>query len=124
MLEILNTFSSFSVDDIDKAKNFYKSLGLRVEDDPMGIIEIYIGNLRILVYPKPNHQPATFTVLNFMVADIEKAVSVLKNKDIIPLQYPDLKTDKNGISRNDGPLIAWFKDPAGNILSVIESKKN
>ncbi len=123
MLEISKAFGSFSVEDIAKSKKFYEILGLNVNEDPMGFIEIVIKDLTILVYPKPNHQPATFTVLNFMVEDIEKAVRELKKNDIDLIQYPDLHTDENGISRNEGPLIAWFKDPSGNIFSVIETQK-
>ena len=122
MLEKSKGFSGFSVDDIQKAKTFYQNtLGLTVKDNPMGLIELHIeGSNTILVYPKPNHTPATFTILNFPVSDIEKTVAALTEKGVVFEQYPALNTNEKGISHNEGPLIAWFKDPAGNILSVIQ----
>ena len=128
MLQNSKAFSSFAVNDIQKAKDFYgKTLGLTVKDNPMGVLEIQIsGSSNLLVYPKPNHEPATFTVLNFPVYNIEDAVNTLIEKGIAFEQYDEqyLKTDAKGISRNNGgPSIAWFKDPAGNILSVIETKE-
>jgi catechol 2,3-dioxygenase-like lactoylglutathione lyase family enzyme len=124
MLKHSKAFSGFSVDDLQKAKKFYAEvLGLDVKDNPMGLIELHIeGSNRILVYPKPDHEPATFTILNFPVDNIDKAVDELISKGIKFEQYEgELKTDVKGISRNpQGPKIAWFKDPAGNILSVIE----
>jgi catechol 2,3-dioxygenase-like lactoylglutathione lyase family enzyme len=119
-------FSGFSVDDLQKAKKFYRDiLGLQVKDHPMGILELHTaGNNPILVYPKTNHEPATFTILNFPVADIDEAVKDLIEKGVTFEQYKDLNTDKKGISRNEGgPNIAWFKDPAGNILAIIETTK-
>lgn len=119
-------FSGFSVNDIKKAKAFYQNtLGLTVKDTPMGVLELHIeGNNPIIIYPKPDHVPATFTILNFPVPDIENAVDALIVKGIVFEQYEgNIKTDAKGISRgNGGPNIAWFKDPAGNILSVIEKK--
>ncbi|KQS32435.1 VOC family protein [Pedobacter sp. Leaf194] len=128
MLQNSKAFSSFAVNDIQKAKDFYgKTLGLTVKDNPMGVLEIQIsGSSNLLVYPKPNHEPATFTVLNFPVDNIEDAVNTLIEKGVAFEQYDEqyLKTDAKGISRdNGGPSIAWFKDPAGNILSVIETKE-
>jgi catechol 2,3-dioxygenase-like lactoylglutathione lyase family enzyme len=124
MLKHSKAFSGFSVDDLQKAKKFYAEvLGLDVKDNPMGLIELHIeGSNRILVYPKPDHEPATFTILNFPVDNIDKAVDELISKGIKFEQYEgELKTDVKGMSRNpQGPKIAWFKDPAGNILSVIE----
>jgi len=125
MLKNSKGFSSFAVNDIPKAKDFYQNrLGLTVKDNPMGLIELEIlGSSNILVYPKPNHQPATFTVLNFPVNDIDAAVDALIDKGITFEQYDEeyLKTDEKGVSKDNGvPSIAWFKDPAGNILSVIE----
>jgi len=122
MFKNSKAFSGFSVDDIKKAKAFYKdSLGLKVKDNSMGFIELHIeGGNPILVYPKPNHKAATFTVLNFPVENIEKTVDALAEKGIVFEQYKEHNTDEKGIAHNDGPLIAWFKDPAGNILSVIE----
>ena len=125
MLKNSKGFSSFAVNDIPKAKDFYQNiLGLTVIDNPMGLIELEIsGSSNILVYPKPDHHPATFTVLNFPVDDIDTTVDELIDKGITFEQYDEeyLKTDERGISKdNGGPSIAWFKDPAGNILSVIE----
>jgi predicted enzyme related to lactoylglutathione lyase len=123
-------FRSFSVDDIQKAKDFYaNTLGLKVTEEEMGItlLSIYTeGNsVAIMVYPKPNHTPASFTILNFPVDDVEKTVDALTVKGVVfeKYDYPDLKTDEKGIARgNGGPTIAWFKDPAGNILSVLEKR--
>ena len=117
-------FSGFSVDDITAAKTFYgDTLGLDVaEDTSMNILKLKLkdGN-NILLYPKNDHQPATFTVLNFPVDNIDDAVRSLSDLGVKFEQYPDLKTDENGISRESGgPNIAWFKDPAGNIISVLE----
>jgi catechol 2,3-dioxygenase-like lactoylglutathione lyase family enzyme len=120
-------FSSFSVNDIQKAKTFYQEvLGLEVEDNPMGLIELHVkgNNSNVMIYPKPNHQPATFTVLNFIIKNIDEAVDELTSKGVVfeHYDYDQLKTDEKGIARSDGhgPNIAWFKDPAGNILSVLE----
>jgi predicted enzyme related to lactoylglutathione lyase len=115
-------FSSFSVDDIEKAKTFYgQVLGLEVSEEA-GMLTLQIaGSTNVLVYPKPNHTPATFTILNFPVDDIEKTVSELNRRGVQFEQYEgEIQTDEKGIARGEGPLIAWFKDPAGNILSVLE----
>ena len=116
-------FSSFSVNDLEKARKFYgETLGLNVSDAPMGLLQLNIaGGTVILVYPKPNHIPATFTILNFPVKDIDAAVDELAGRGVHFEHYeqPEIKTDEKGISRQ-GPKIAWFKDPAGNILSVLE----
>ena len=126
MFKHIKAFSSFSVDDISKAKAFYENvLGVETKDNPMGVLELVIsGSNNIMLYPKPNHEPATFTVLNFPVEDIEKTVDELTAKGVVFEQYTgQIATDKKGISRNpDGPQIAWFKDPAGNILSVLQEK--
>ena len=125
MLKNSKAFSGFSVNDLQKAKEFYgQTLGLDVSDAPMGLLQLNIaGGTVILVYPKPNHTPATFTILNFPVDNIEAAVAELTKRGVRFERYdqPELKTDEQGISRgNGGPNIAWFKDPAGNILSVLE----
>jgi catechol 2,3-dioxygenase-like lactoylglutathione lyase family enzyme len=123
MFKNTKAFSGFSVNDLQKAKQFYSEvLGLEVSEN-MGL-ELHIaGGNNILVYPKPNHTPATFTILNFPVDNIEKAVEELRKKGVIFESYEDpIKTDENGIFRGGGPNIAWFKDPAGNILSVLEQK--
>jgi len=126
MFKHSKAFSSFSVKDVQKAKEFYENiLGLETKDDPMGLIHLRIaGSNDIMVYPKPNHEPATFTVLNFPVDDIEKTVDTLIEKGIVFEQYGgEIKTDEKGICRDPrGPAIAWFKDPAGNILSVLEMR--
>jgi predicted enzyme related to lactoylglutathione lyase len=124
MFEKENIFSSFSVDNPGRAKEFYSStLGLEIKENSMGILELKIpGSNNILIYPKKNHLPASFTVLNFPVNDIDEAVDRLTAKGIRFEHYKgSIQTDAKGISRkNDmGPDIAWFKDPAGNILSVV-----
>jgi catechol 2,3-dioxygenase-like lactoylglutathione lyase family enzyme len=125
MLKDSKAFSGFSVDDLAKAKDFYgRTLGLEVTDEPMGFIGLRLGSgAKVLVYPKPNHTPATFTILNFPVDDVDTAVDELAKRGVRFEIYdtPDLKTDKKGVARgNGGPTIAWFKDPAGNVLSVLE----
>lgn len=126
MFKQSNAFSSFSVTDIQKAKKFYgELLGLEVKDSYMGLLELHTqGNNPIMIYPKPNHLPATFTILNFPVDDIEKTVDALIAKGIVFEQYEgEIKTNEKGISVSPvGPKIAWFKDPAGNILSVLEKQ--
>ena len=125
MLNVNKAFSSFSVKDIQKAKEFYgKTLGLELASGPEGTLVLPLsGGTKALMYPKPNHQAATFTVLNFPVDNVEKAVDVLSQRGVRFEVYdePSLKTDARGISRGNGPTIAWFKDPAGNILSVLEA---
>ena len=122
MLENTKGFSGFSVNDLQKAKNFYQgTLGLKVKEGEMGLLEIYINeDTRVIAYPKPNHEPATFTILNFPVPDLEKAVDQLIAKGITMEQYHfgQIDTDKKGIAHGK-PEIAWFKDPAGNIISLI-----
>ncbi|MBN3518616.1 VOC family protein [Algoriphagus lutimaris] len=116
-------FGGFSVDDLHEAKIFYREiLGVEVEKLPMGILCLkFPDDNQIMIYPKTNHQPANFTVLNFPVKDVEKVVDELIAKGVVFEQYQDpIKTDEKGICRNSGPLIAWFKDPAGNILSILE----
>lgn len=118
-------FSGFSVNDTEKAKAFYSEiLGIEVEELEMeGLISLHIaGGTNILIYPKPNHIPATYTVLNFPVKDVEKAVDELTQRGVRFEIYNEdnFQTDEKGIFHGGGPKIAWFKDPAGNILSVIE----
>ncbi len=125
MIDASDAFSSFSVDDIPRARDFYgKTLGLECASGPEGTLVVPLsGSAKALMYPKPNHQPATFTVLNFPVDSVEKAVEELTKRGVRFEIYdePNLKTDARGISRGNGPTIAWFKDPAGNILSVLEA---
>ena len=122
MLETNKAFSSFSVNDLQKAKEFYgRTLGLEVSESAEGLELHPGGNLDVFIYPKPNHTPASFTVLNFLVDDIEAAVDERKKTGVRFEKYEgEIKTDEKGIHRNGGPSIAWFKDPAGNILSVLE----
>jgi catechol 2,3-dioxygenase-like lactoylglutathione lyase family enzyme len=122
MLKDADAFSGFAVDDLDRAKQFYgETLGLNVSESPAGL-ELHLGGGgRVFVYPKPNHEPATFTVLNFPVANVEQAVDQLTAAGVSFERYDGIDADEKGISRGgDGPTIAWFKDPAGNILSVLE----
>jgi predicted enzyme related to lactoylglutathione lyase len=125
MLKNSKAFSGFSVNDLQQARRFYSEvLGLNVKDNPMGLIELHFSESNnIMIYPKPDHIPATFTVLNFPVQDIDKTVNELTQKGVVFEHYDgNIKTDEKGISRDDnGPKIAWFKDPAGNILSVLEA---
>ncbi|MCC6328900.1 MAG: VOC family protein [Acidobacteria bacterium] len=121
-------FSTFSSNDIGKAKEFYgNKLGLKITDEMNGLGLHFENGQKIFIYPKPDHQPAAFTVLNFPVDDIAAAVDKLTELGVRFESYgSDIKTDEKGIfwgeKDNSGPNIAWFKDPAGNILSVIEGK--
>jgi catechol 2,3-dioxygenase-like lactoylglutathione lyase family enzyme len=126
MFKDTRTFSSFSVDDLQKAKQFYgEVLGLRVVETPEGL-ELHIaGSTPVFVYPSDNYTPPKHTVLNFPVEDIEAAVDALAERGVRMEQYdrPGMKTDERGIFRGEsGPrAIAWFKDPAGHVLSVLET---
>lgn len=119
MLADSRAFSGFSVDDLGRAKEFYSgTLGLEWADvHGMGMLKL-VGGRDTLVYPKADHSPASFTILNFPVADIEAAVAELGRRGVVFERYPGIGED--GINRQGGPLIAWFRDPAGNILSVLE----
>ena len=121
MLENVKAFSGFSVDDIPKAKRFYgETLGLRVSEEH-GMLTLHIaGDRDTLIYPKEDHAPATFTILNFPVNDVDKAVDELAARGVRFERYEGAEQDEKGIHRGGGPLIAWFKDPAGNILSVLQ----
>lgn len=127
MLSNSKAFSGFSVNDNNKTKKFYgELLGLNIEEDPEmeGLLTLKLaGGNSIIIYQKDNHEPATFTILNFPVKDIEQAVDELTKQGIVFEQYGgNIKTDKKGICREGGPLIAWFKDPAGNILSILQEE--
>lgn len=119
MFEQTRAFSGFSVDDIAAAKQFYgEQLGIRVSEDN-GMLTLHLaGDRDTLVYPKPDHVPAEFTILNFPVDDIESTVDALVARGVTFEHYEWV--DERGINRRGGPLIAWFKDPAGNVLSVLE----
>ena len=122
MFKDTKAFSSFSANDLDQAKEFYgQKLGLEVSQTPEGLDLRLAGGGRVFIYPKPNHEPASFTVLNFLVDDINQSVDQLNAAGVRFEHYEgDIQTDEKGIHRNDGPTIAWFKDPAGNILSIVE----
>jgi predicted enzyme related to lactoylglutathione lyase len=127
MLKDSHAFSGFSVNDLAKAKEFYgTTLGLDVKDGPMGLEIKITGSNSIFVYQKDDHQPATYTVLNFPVEDIDAAVDELVKKGVSFEQYEGM-TDEKGVARGvaakRGPDIAWFKDPAGNILSVLNDPR-
>ncbi len=114
-------FSGFAVNDIGKAKRFYgDTLGVKVTEEN-GLLTLHLGGgTSVLVYPKADHTPATFTVLNFPVDDIDKAVGELASRGVRFESYPGLATDEHGVFRDGGPDIAWFTDPAGNVLSVLQ----
>ena len=126
MVTTTGAFSGFSVDDIDVARTFYAvTLGLSVTTNEMGFLELQLDTgAMILVYAKPNHTPASFTVLNFPVEDVEAAVDDLNARGVATKIYPDdvMPSDSKGIMRGNGPDIAWFLDPAGNVLSVLSAK--
>ena len=123
MLGNSKAFSGFSVNDVSEARKFYEAtLGLRVSEDN-GMLTLHIASGRdVLVYPKDDHTPASFTILNFPVDNVESAVDELTRRGVRFERYPgmDADMDEKGIFRGGGPLIAWFTDPAGNVLSVIE----
>jgi predicted enzyme related to lactoylglutathione lyase len=126
MLALKKAFGSFSVNNIEEAKHFYGTiLGLKaVEDSHMsGILNLDVGESRTIIYEKPDHVPATFTVLNFPVDDVEQTVAELESRGVKfeIYNFPDFKTDDRGILTDGEHQIAWFKDPAGNILSVLKS---
>ena len=124
MLADSEAYSGFAVPDLAEARRFYTdTLGLRVPepDDQGGLLTLELGGGRnVLVYLKPDHTPATYTILNFPVEDVEAAVDALTERGVRFLSYEGFDQDDKGINRGQGPLIAWFRDPAGNILSIIE----
>jgi predicted enzyme related to lactoylglutathione lyase len=126
MFKDSKAFSGFSVTDIAEAKKFYsETLGLEVSGNDMGILTLHLGGGgTVILYPKDSHQPASFTVLNFPVDDIDKAVDELTQLGVTFERYPEMQQDDKGIlrglSKNMGPDIAWFTDPSGNILSVLQ----
>ena len=122
MLQQQTAFSGYSANDIDAARTFYaETLGLSVSEE-MGMLNLDLaGGQRVLIYPKDDHQPASFTVLNFEVPDIDAAVDELAGRGVAFERYDGVPQDDRGIAREFGPPIAWFKDPAGNILSLIQT---
>ena len=121
MLGESKAFSGFAVDDLEKAKSFYEDvLGLKTSEEH-GLMTLHLaGDRPTLVYPKPDHEPATYTVLNFPVDDIDAAVEALMERGVAFEIYEQSGQDEKGVMRQYGPPIAWFRDPAGNILSVIQ----
>ena len=122
MLATSKAYSGFAVDDIDKARDFYKdTLGLDVSEEN-GMLKLQLtGGRDTLVYPKPDFTPATYTILNFPVDDVEAAVDELASRGVKFERYEGMGQDEKGIMRDQGPDIAWFTDPAGNILSVLKA---
>jgi catechol 2,3-dioxygenase-like lactoylglutathione lyase family enzyme len=116
-------FSGFSVDDLEKAHQFYGgTLGIRTSEQ-YGLMTLHLaGGRDTLVYPKPDHTPASYTILNFAVDDIDKAVDELAARGVRCERYDGMGQDEKGINRAGGPYIAWFKDPAGNILAVLQER--
>ena len=123
MFQPTEAFSGFAVSDIASAKAFYgQALGLEVGEDPARGLELHLpGGVSVFVYPKPDFVPATYTILNFRVTDIDAAVTALNAAGVEMERYPGIDADSLGIVRDPrGPMIAWFKDPAGNILAVLQ----
>jgi catechol 2,3-dioxygenase-like lactoylglutathione lyase family enzyme len=126
MLQAKTAFSGFSVDDMAKAKAFYTgTLGLTLQDESMGLSLQLPGGGNLFIYEKPEHVPASFTVLNFVVENIDEAVDALVGQSVSFEHYENMHQDEKGVARgrqiNQGPDIAWFKDPAGNILAVLQN---
>jgi catechol 2,3-dioxygenase-like lactoylglutathione lyase family enzyme len=124
MFKDTKAFSGFAVDDIDKAREFYGTvLGLDVSANELGLLTLHLaGDRPTVVYPKPDFTPATYTILNFPVDDIDPVVDALIERGVAFELYDGFGQDERGVSRNDyGPPIAWFRDPAGNILAVLEA---
>jgi catechol 2,3-dioxygenase-like lactoylglutathione lyase family enzyme len=121
MLTNSKAFSGFAVDDAQKAREFYgETLGLETSEEH-GLLTLHLaGGRDTLVYPKPDHTPATYTILNFPVDDIEKSVDELSARGVRFERYDGFEQDERGIARAGGPYIAWFRDPAGNVLSVLQ----
>ena len=122
MFSNTTAFNSFAVNDIDAARSFYgDTLGVTVSDGPMGVLSLDLaGGRSTMIYPKPDFTPATYTVLNFAVDDVDAAVEELGSRGVDFERYEGLEQDDKGIARGEGPDIAWFKDPAGNILAVLK----
>ena len=123
MFTSTKAYSGFAVDDVPKARAFYgQTLGLRTSESH-GLLTLHLaGNRDTLIYPKPDHEPATYTVLNFPVDDIEHAVDALRARGVDFERYDGAGQDEKAIARGEGPYIAWFKDPAGNVLSVLQER--
>jgi catechol 2,3-dioxygenase-like lactoylglutathione lyase family enzyme len=124
MFENTKAYSGFAVDDVQKAREFYgETLGVKlsVHDEEHGLLSLHLaGDRETFVYQKPDFTPATYTILNFEVDDIDEAVDGLSARGVTFERYDGFEQDEKGVSRGNGPNIAWFKDPAGNILSVLQ----
>jgi catechol 2,3-dioxygenase-like lactoylglutathione lyase family enzyme len=116
-------FSGFAVSDLPAARQFYgETLGIRTSEQ-YGLLTLHLaGDRDTLVYPRPDHTPATYTILNFPVEDIDQAVDELTARGVQFERYEGIEQDGKGINRAGGPYIAWFKDPAGNVLSVLQER--
>jgi catechol 2,3-dioxygenase-like lactoylglutathione lyase family enzyme len=123
MFEDTKAFSGFAVDDLDRAREFYGgTLGLKISEEH-GLLTLHLaGDRPTFVYPKPDLEPGNYTILNFPVDDIDKAVDELAERGVSFERYDGFEQNERGIARTDGPYIAWFKDPAGNILSVLQER--
>jgi catechol 2,3-dioxygenase-like lactoylglutathione lyase family enzyme len=123
MFETTKAFSGFAVDDVAAARKFYgETLGLKTSEQ-YGMLTLHIaGDRDTLVYPRPEHKPADYTILNFPVDDIEQTVDALADRGVQFERYEGMPVDERGIMREGGPFIAWFKDPAGNTLSVLQER--
>jgi catechol 2,3-dioxygenase-like lactoylglutathione lyase family enzyme len=122
MLSYTRAFSGFSAPDLEAEKAFYAdTLGIRISEGMGNLLLELEGGQNVLIYPKPDHQPATFTVLNFEVADIDVAVDALTAAGVTFERYEGFPQDEKGVAREMGPSIAWFKDPAGNILAILQT---
>ena len=124
MLENSHAFSGFAVDDVEKAKEFYgETLGLRVSKQGEELLQLDLaGDRPTLIYPKPDFTPATYTILNFPVEDVDATVEELTSRGVTFERYDGFDQDEKGVFRGGGPYIAWFKDPAGNVLSVLQER--
>jgi len=126
MFENAKAFSGFAVDDVQAAQKFYgETLGVKTEilDEENGLLALHLaGDRDVFVYRKPDFEPATYTILNFQAGNVEEAVDALAERGVSFERYDDFEQDEKGIARGQGPDIAWFKDPAGNILSVLEEQ--
>ena len=126
MLTNTKAFSGFAVDDVQTAQQFYgETLGLKISvlDEKNGLLQLDLpGDVVVLVYGKPDHQPANFTLLNFRVDDIDSVVDGLSERGVEFERYAQMPQDEKGIMREGGPYIAWFRDPSGNILSVLQER--
>jgi predicted enzyme related to lactoylglutathione lyase len=123
MLENSKAFSGFAVSDLEVAKKFYgETLGLGVSEQN-GLLSLHLaGGRDVLIYPKPDHVPATYTILNFPVDDIDATADELIERGVTFQRYEGIEQDEKGVARAGGPYIAWFTDPAGNVLSVLQER--